>query len=304
MHAFIVILISTTLLLLGGCITGDEGISNTSDALVGVSMFKDGAPPVPPDGFTPPPGDSGPIRTDVGIGAPCQPGTRAGPCSLCGPMGRLEMPDDDAQCPIIDCDGGAGAYERVLEDDEVVCYQSMSVPRLPGRCAELGRCATAQDYCGANERVEQLRARVDPCNPMIGCEGIQPPELDTQAAGTECNRTGECNPDGVCSVQVPAFCRLDDTPDAKFYCGDGLENGLQYCEYFVEPPNDGRTRCIDFCQSLGMTICDQSAGEQCCWNNSNAENCERVQGIVCDGMPCDSVQGCRDMICRCYIPNN
>ena len=97
---------------------------------------------------------------------------------------------------------------------------------------------------------------------MIGCEGIQPPELDTQAPNTPCNRTGECNAEGVCSVQVPSFCRLDETPDAKFYCGDGLENGERYCEYFVEPPNDGRTRCIDFCQSLGMTICDQSAGEQ------------------------------------------
>ena len=141
MRSFFTLLTGASLLLLGGCITGEEGISNTSDALVGISMFKDGAPPARPDGFVPL-SDGGPApRMDVGIGAPCQPGTRAGPCSLCGPMGRLEMPEDDAQCPVIDCAGGEGAYERVLEDDEVVCYQSMSVPRLPGRCAALGRLA-------------------------------------------------------------------------------------------------------------------------------------------------------------------
>jgi hypothetical protein len=294
-------------LLLAGCISGEEGIANTSDSLVGISMFKDGAPPPMPDGFVAPLVDGGDPRFDAAP-TPCQPGTRVGPCSLCGPAGQLEMPDDDAQCPVLNCGGGQGQYERIIEGDETICFETMGAPRLPGRCASLGRCATEQEYCGDSVRMEIARGSTDPCSLMEGCEGIQPPETNNLPAGTECNRIGICRPNGnggsECTVQVPAFCRLDDTPDAKFFCENGLENGRRYCEYFVEPPNDGRTRCVDFCQSLDMVICDQNAGEQCCWNNSTATNCERVEGIICDGMPCNSIEGCRDMICRCYIPND
>ncbi len=142
---------------------------------------------------------------------------------------------------------------------------------------------------------------------MQGCTGAEPPAFDPLDEGTPCNRSGVCEDNRLggteCSVLIPSACRFGMSRNAKFFCEAGEEFGMDFCEFFVEVPGGGRTVCEDFCAELGMTICDQNNQEACCWNNDNPNDCERLQGISCRGTPCnDHPDGCTDMICRCYIP--
>jgi hypothetical protein len=288
------VLILFALVVTVGCTTADEAIPTSNDALIGQTGIKDrGATTDAPDLGT--------------MGQQCLAGNRLGLCEECDLDGQPIAAQNDGNCPPIDCTA-TGQYEQVVEEESVVCYQNGSMARLPGNCIAVGQCATLVEYCGENTRVEALRMPIDPCASMIGCQGNQAPTIQYQPIGASCNRTGSCEagPNGSarCSLQVPIFCRLGENPAARFFCESGTEDTKQYCEYFVSPPNGGRTRCIDFCQSLDMEVCDTNQGEQCCWNNANPDNCDRLEGIICAGEPCMSPEGCTDMICRCYLPDD
>ncbi|MGC6417803.1 MAG: hypothetical protein ACON3Z_11840 [Bradymonadia bacterium] len=248
----------------------------------------------------------GPGPSETGVGPRrCNPGERLGLCEQCSATGVPEVAFDDGNCPPIDC-GAIGQKELVEEGDNTVCYQNGSAPSLDGNCIGIGQCATLEDYCGDPERRKLLETPTDPCVQIVGCQGMQTPTLQFQPIGTPCNRGGECEADGNggarCSLRIPSACRPEGSPAAKIFCESGTEYNKTYCEFFVEPPNGGRTRCVDFCADLGLEICDSSQGQACCWNNADANTCEKLEGITCSGRPCMNDQGCTDMICRCYIP--
>ncbi len=238
-------------------------------------------------------------------GDECIPGNRLGLCEQCGNNGRPEMAISDGNCPPIDC-SATGQNQLVEEGDLKVCYQNGSAPRLDGNCTEIGRCATLEEYCGNPEQVKLLETRTDPCVNIVGCEGNLTPTLQFSAIGSQCNGRGTCEGDGNggarCSLQIPSACRFEADLPVRFFCESGQQEGTNrtFCEYFVAPPNGGRTRCVDFCANLGLDSCE--AGQACCWNNANMNDCSKLEGITCGGQPCMRADGCTDMICRCVIP--
>tara|TARA_B100001093_G_scaffold515537_1_gene592087 strand:+ start:159 stop:1088 length:930 start_codon:yes stop_codon:yes gene_type:complete len=236
----------------------------------------------------------------------CVPGNRLGLCEQCGNDGIPEVAANDGNCPPIDC-SATGQNQLVEEGDLTICYQNGSAPRLAGNCTEIGRCATLEEYCGDPEQVPLLETRTDPCVEIVGCEGNLTPTREFKAIGSPCNGRGSCEADGNggarCSIQLPSACRFDEANSpVRFFCESGQQDGTNrtFCEYFVAPPNGGRTRCVDFCAMLGLESCQ--AGQSCCWNNANMNDCAKLEGITCGGEPCMSPQGCTDMICRCIIP--
>ena len=236
----------------------------------------------------------------------CVPGMRLGTCSVCGPNGQPSIPPEETACTIPDC----GGYEKVEEGDDVVCYQKRPAGSV---CSALGQCATAEEYCANVQRIEAERMPLDPCRELSGCVGNTPPSIQQRGSlGSPCNGAGVCQerPDTLvaeCSVQIPGLCNFDGIDAVKFFCpndgsgeaGYGESGGRNYCTYFVAPPNNGRTRCVDFCESLNMDICDQSR-EQCCWNNAEQSTCLSVSAVPCEMNPCDDPNGCTDQICRCF----
>ena len=190
-------------------------------------------------------------------------------------------------CTIPDC----GGYEKVEEGDDVVCYQNRPAGSV---CSALGQCATPEEYCANVQRIEEERMPLDPCREMSGCVGNTPPSIQQRGnLGSPCNGAGVCQERAdtlvaECSVQIPGLCNFDGIDAVKFFCpndgsgeaGYGESGGRNYCTYFVAPPNNGRTRCVDFCDSLNMDICDQSR-EQCCWNNAEQSTCLSVSAVPC-----------------------
>ena len=229
----------------------DPGGPSTGDALVGSTNPMNPRPGFP-NGFDrglPGPGP----RFDMMVGS-CSPNTRLGLCSECGPNGVPRTAVDDNNCPPFNC-GGLNQYEKVIEEDYVICYQTMGQPQLNGRCIEQGRCATEEEFCAGVSRVEIDRAVIDPCNEMLGCTGTEPPTFNTLDEGTPCNQSGVCEPSRLggteCSVFIPSACRFGMSRNAKFFCESGEEFGMDFCEFFVEVPGGGRTVCEDFCAELG-----------------------------------------------------
>ena len=283
--------------------TGSSGF----DALVGTSRLGPGQE-IPGNNMNP----SGAL--DQGFGNPQQPpmqgcalGQVLGLCSVCGPNGQPQMPQTDPMCPPIDCGQQNAGYVKEEVGSDIICYQSSGAPAgAAPACSAIGQCAPAAQACQDAQRMEVERIPSDPCRVMDGCSGAQGPTIRELNRETPCNRTGICRgADGQrqCSVQVPGFCRINDAANAQFFCESGMENGRQFCEFFVAPPGGGRTRCVDFCGELGLEICDTQAGEQCCWNNENNSTCQKSEGILCDGEPCQDPAGCTDQICRCYRPS-
>jgi hypothetical protein len=257
-----------------------------------------------------PPGTSLPADTPMDGDTPgggassemmCLPGSRLGICSACDANGQQIVPAMDEACGSYNCGGG---YEKVIEGDDEVCYSSgIGV----AGCSGLGQCQTEQEFCSNVQRREVLRVPVDPCRRMAGCSGTTPGFIHLRLALDEmCNLLGVCQPraDNLlaeCSVQIPARCNYAQATDARLYCGAGVSGGQDWCEYFVSPSDGSSRRCVDFCEGLGMEICDQTQ-EECCWNNATESTCDKSGTVSCGVDPCGNADGCGDQICRCFIP--
>ena len=240
----------------------------------------------------------------VSTAAPCTPNTVVGECEVCDANGQPIKPDIEPNCPPINCGSNAG-YELADEPGRTVCYEIVREAGSNSVCAEIGRCATQEEYCGPMSRREALALESNPCAFMDGCTGQTPPRIESLPEGRTCNRSGECQGLGEsarCSVQVPSYCPLEDAPDAMLFCDTGMDEGQRYCEYYVQPPFGGTT-CESFCADLSLESCDQMNGNRrCCWNNTMPDNCATATEFFhCDGASCDG-ESCRDQICRCFVP--
>ncbi len=114
-----------TLLIMGlACTTvGDPSGPSSGDALVGsTNPMNPNMGPGFPGGFdrgVGPPGN----RFDMAL-SNCRPNTRLGLCSECGPNGVPRTAVDDNNCPPFNC-GGLNQYEKVIEGDYAICYETM-----------------------------------------------------------------------------------------------------------------------------------------------------------------------------------
>ncbi len=212
---------------------------------------------------------------------PCEPFTRLGVCSICGPDGAPQAPETDAQCPPVEC-GEELAYAQVSEDGDIVCYETRRDPGDAGGCLDVGVCATADDLCGETVRVEVARITDGPCAEMVGCAGLAPPEV-IERIGQPCHTHGVCNIDGVCSA--PPECEDFDPQVARRYCSGGYEGAAPWCEFFVDPPGDAS--CTAVCAAQGM-ICAAA------WDE-NDNSCQRNDARGCDA-------AANDFVCRCRAP--
>lgn len=275
---------------------GDEG-----DQFVGQSGNVPGTGNAPGTGNTPGTGNN--PGTGNMPAQTCIPGQRLGTCSICDANGQASVPPNDMACPSYQCGGG---YELVTEGNNQVCYSSAAGMTA---CVALGQCQTEQEYCATAQRTQVETIPLDPCRQISGCFGNTPPSIQQSLSlGETCNGNGTCQARNdrfvaECSVQIPAYCNFSQATDARFFCenGAGVSGNQNYCTYFVAPRDGSSRRCIDFCESLGLEICDQTV-QECCWNNANESDCETSGGVNCEVNPCDSPDGCRDQICRCFEP--
>ena len=300
MHRLFAYLATLSLILVWGCVSdppyefGDEG-----DQFVGQTGNNPGTGNVPGMGNNPGMGNT--PGTGNMPAQNCIPGQRLGTCSICDANGQPSVPPSDMSCPTYQCGNG---YELVTEGDNEVCYSSGA--GMPA-CVAIGQCQTEQEFCANTQRMQVLSMPRDPCRRLSGCSGSTPPTVEQDGnLGETCNGTGVCqarndNLIAECTVSIPARCNFGQASDARFFCenGAGVSGNRNYCTYFVAPQDGSSTRCIDFCQSLGLDICDQSV-EECCWNNATESTCETSGGVNCEVNPCDSAEGCRDQICRCF----
>lgn len=260
----------------GGMETDDPPLPD-QPAPVNPPMDPPDDPPMdPPDDPRMDPPDDPPMDPPA-----CEPFTRLGVCSICGPDGTPQAPETDAQCPPVEC-GPELTHEQVSENNEVVCYEIRQANSGAGTCLDVGTCATAADVCGEPVRTEVARVADGPCAELLGCAGPAPPEV-LERIGQPCNTHGLCNVDGVCSS--PAACADFDPQVAREYCGGGYEGAAPWCEFFVDPPGDAS--CNDVCAAEGM-IC------MAAWSEDN-NSCRKGDGLACD-------RRANDFVCRCRAP--
>ena len=303
----IILCFGTTLLLLLSlaCVSdpayqfGDEG-----DQFIGQTGNNQGTGNFPGNGNnTGMANNPGTGNTPGGMGQTCIPGQRLGTCSICNANGQPSVPPSDESCPVYDCGGG---YELITEGNDDVCYATSA--GMTG-CIAMGQCQTQQEYCANAQRMAIERIPQDPCRRINGCSGNIAPSIEQSVSlGDACNGSGVCQARNdrliaECSIQIPGYCNFGQATNARFFCeqGAGQSAGQNYCTYFVAPPDGSSTRCVDFCSSLGLEICDQTV-QECCWNNATESTCETSGGVNCEVNPCDSADGCRDQICRCFVP--
>lgn len=182
--------------------------------------------------------------------APCAPGDSLGLCMVCGDDGEAVMPEDDPDCPPLDC-GALDRYERFVEDSLLICTADRRVPR-DGTCRALGACHDEIEvYCGAPRPVDVEIIVPGPCIAMDGCDSVIPPQLDLAPEGTPCHEIGTCDGEGACSAFPD--CVEFDPGGASLFCAarDGID---AYCEFFLElgMPID----CGTFCDSYGWGCVD------------------------------------------------
>lgn len=269
-----------------------DGGTTSVDALFGCTASPCDGPPLPPpqDMKVPDPGPQ-PTPVDFGLPAPdmrpeipqdCSPGTRIGPCALCNLDGVPEMPENDANCPPIDC-GGDELYERVVQGDGQICYVTRRTP-LVGNCRALGECHDdPSTFCGEPTREEVERFVPGPCISIAGCEGEIPPMVEELAPGTPCNGVGLCDVEGNCTVDEA--CTAFIAQQRSELCGGGQEvDGRPYCEFHVE---QGRTTCNIFCQNNGA-VCVRA------WNNDGDRVC-----VTNVGQPLNCNDDFESFICHC-----
>lgn len=286
-RSLILTLLVATLALTPGCADGvagsDAGVDGGAPCLL---CFDAGDPPAPTYDFGLPPRryDQGPQDppdppgpTPIDPDMECDPGSRVGPCALCGINGRPEMPVNDPMCMTLMCPD-AESYARIIEEEEVVCRVTRRVPP-GGNCADLGVCHTDVDaYCGEPMEEEVARLVPTPCNYIEGCTGATPPTVVDSDAGAPCNTYGVCNIDGDCTA--PELCAELRIAGSSEFCNAGEQFGEAYCEFFV---NQGRTSCNDFCMVAGMRC-------QNAWQDNGP--CVRNQAVGC-------AEPYAEFVCRC-----
>lgn len=272
----------TSFVVVVGCAGAEDiadGGTTSSDALFGCTFPPCDGPPLPPpqdmavrdpDPEPAPRLDMGrPADTGIVIPDDCDPGTRIGPCALCNLQGTPEMPDNDANCPPIDC-GGNEVYERVVEGEEEVCYVTRRMP-LPGNCRALGECHDDPlTFCGEPAREEVERFTPGPCISMSGCEGATPPDVEQAQPGAPCNGTGLCDVVGECTVSED--CASFPLQRNSQLCDSGTEvNGEPYCEFFVA---EGReTDCNTFCLANNWRCAQAWNDADVCVRNEDQQGC-------------------------------
>ena len=270
------------LFLASGCATAEPG---EVDAFVSrpavpkeMTDANQGAIDATLDAMTP--GDQGasPAPDMQIIPEDCQPLTRLGLCVVCSVDGEPEMPDDDLQCPEIDC-SETDSYTREDQDEDVVCMKTASAPG-PSRCQALGACFNDPSvYCVEGDApVETVRA-IGPCQTMEGCLGVQPGNVVNEPDGTPCPN-GTCDEAGACVPDGPNCVPFEADPAHQELCGTG-DNPL-YCEIFVVE-GGGRTSCNDFCLRNGSRCIDG-------WNDDNG--CRHGSHDGCNG-------NLNSQVCRC-----
>lgn len=278
-------------LALSACAVGetvpDGGAPSAIDALFGCTVPPCDAalPPLQDAGGNPPPPPP-PPRDDMGrppdatvIPTDCDPGTRIGLCALCNLDGVPELPENDANCPPIDC-GGDEVYERVVEGEEEVCYVTRRSP-LTTNCRALGECHDDPvEFCGEATREEVERFVPGACVSMMGCQGAVPPSVEQAPPGATCNGTGFCDVVGECTVS--GDCASFFLQGRSQFCEEGTDGGQPYCEFYLEP--GGNTDCNSFCLANNWR-CIRA------WNDNGV--CVRQQ----QESPCG--QDYESHVCRC-----
>ncbi len=253
------------------------------DALLGTVGAEAGTDPPPRHGDAgPPAGDSGPRPAPDATLEPCDPFSRVGTCAICNAEGLPEMPESDGTCPPIECPESL-FYERVEMNGEAVCFRNERTGGVDADCAEVGRCSTLDERCGAPARMEVSRAAANPCMGMVGCRDQEPPMIQQLGLGDECNRFGRCDAGGECTV--PTACAQFDLDVAREFC-DGSRGGMAYCEFLVHRRDDMPFSCESFCLENGATC-------SAAWNDDGS-GCGRDREIDCNAE-------LREYICQCRV---
>lgn len=253
------------------------------DALLGTVGAEAGAQPSPPprDGGSST-RDGSAMQMSDAAPEPCAPFSRVGTCAICNAEGMPEMPESDGTCPAIECPESR-FYERVEMNGEAICFLNERTGGIDADCAEVGRCATQDERCGAPSRQEVSRAAANPCMGMVGCRDQEPPTVQQLELGDPCNEFGRCDAGGECTV--PVECAAFDRDIAREFC-DGARGGNSYCEFFVHRRDDMPFSCETFCMDHGATC----AGA---WNDAGG-GCGRDREIDCSAE-------LREYICQCRV---
>lgn len=280
-------------LLLGGCPTigdtlpfvplGDGGADLLAFEPPDVGRpdaTRDARPAARPDARLPDAAarDRGVPDRDVDGGV-CPPGTRLGPCAVCGPNGQPVAPDDDDACPEPDCSIYT-YYEREEDGGYAQCWGEHWYPTA-GRCRALGECHDDPDeYC--DDFVYALEAEVEPsaCQTLEGCFENVPPVVVVEPEGTRCNDFGLCTAQGTCTAN-PA-CGGFVLPGESFYC-DARDGARPYCEFYLGAPM--AIDCASFCGQHGWRC-------EAAWNSMVGMCLHEDLPAAC-GQPFDS------FVCRC-----
>ena len=184
---------------------------------------------VPPAGTTPIPTGSGGMNTagseSAGMALPMTGGERAGAdtageaagevagervmscteddslglCEVCGSNNDSVAPQDDANCPEVDC-AGFTQYSVVEGADGSPVCERTSFTAGDGRCRDIGVCVEDPlEYCVASETEPvELDGVISECMALMGCEGADAPIL-TPLTDQPCDEgAGVCDDSGVC----------------------------------------------------------------------------------------------------------
>lgn len=230
---------------------GEAGMG--PDAFVPPPLVEAGQPPPPVQDASVPTQAADAMRpqppADMGGGrcppAECAPNTALGVCESCDACGQRQVPDDDDQCPMVNC-GGMAQFARQGN----ICFSLRSRPE-GGRCLGPGSCRDPDDLsaCGEADRMQELVLEGE-CRAMEGCQGPTPPRIVPAPNGTPCGEgdMGLCQ-NGTCDLEIGMACAaFGQTCDVGVHVDGG--GGTPYCQVAAEGAN-----CIEVCNAVPGSRC-------------------------------------------------
>ena len=223
------------------------------------------------------------MSTTTGAGVSsmgCTVGESLGLCSICGPDKQAKMPDNDDQCPPINCESLSRYQVRELEDGGKIC-ERYPFTQTGGNCEVLGLCVENPTLVCMEEPMVELLTWYPGCGEFIGCENNEPPSINTVAEGTECYSFGTCDQIGGCSVAQS--CYGLDTTDGNEHCSSDI-NGCKVYTSARHYQNLEEITCRAYCIRGANRGCLDG------WESNGA--CQEGSNIGCNSSR-------RDIVCLC-----
>ncbi len=223
-------------------------------------------------------GGSGPI---VEYPDECIIGETLGLCATCGPQRTPLMPNNDENCPFVDCSPLTQYQAMNNENGGRTCLEYSSTPP-ESSCKDLGQCyEDIEEACQLNPTPSPLVTVYPGCGEFTGCEGSIGPDGSTSPVGSVCHGLGECGADGRCSA--PQSCSGVHPEYVTQFCSD--DNDSEVCDKHIDlngVNNASDINCDIACATIGRCV---SA-----WDSNGG--CSKGGQVNCDTRR-------RQLICRC-----